>query len=473
MVGGMEMKRRVILFSLLAALILAAAGGAYAVHCRRQAERDAAVRQAVSAHSAVEAQLTQWQRQADQSRLVVTENGRQIGVYSLEELGLSQDAQAAIRAQFTDVDLLDAAGFAALPDEQKLAWCSAPRSVPADSLPLELSALTLDAVLRDLNAVPRREARDVSCYYSAGAYHIRSEADGTLLQEEPVRAHLAASLDGAALTASQPLTLSCEITDCDCYVHPVHTRSNTHFDWAAMLAEDVQALEIPVRFRDQTELLAAAPLLSVSSDGTVQVDQAALEAQLAQWAGQYTEQQVPFRFNAHIGGETEIDFLPVNYIPDTQALLDTLQTRLLLRDKTPVEAPMLCTDTSGKPFSLGESYIEVDIPNQHMVFYWDGELLADTDVVTGRVWGYATPTGLYAVETLDANCWLVGPDYTSYVQWWVGFYGAYGIHDASWRDEFGGEIYLTSGSHGCVNTPDEPMQIIHDTVTFGTPVLVH
>ena len=83
------MKRRVILFSLLAALILAAAGGAYAVHCRRQAERDAAVRQAVSAHSAVESQLTQWQRQADQSRLVVTENGRQIGVYSLEELGLS------------------------------------------------------------------------------------------------------------------------------------------------------------------------------------------------------------------------------------------------------------------------------------------------------------------------------------------------------------------------------------------------
>ena len=28
-----------------------------------------------------------------------------------------------------------------------------------------------------------------------------------------------------------------------------------------------------------------------------------------------------------------------------------------------------------------------------------------------------------------------------------------GIHDASWRDTFGGTIYKTSGSHGCINVP--------------------
>ena len=66
--------------------------------------------------------------------------------------------------------------------------------------------------------------------------------------------------------------------------------------------------------------------------------------------------------------------------------------------------------------------------------------------VTGRKGGYDTPVGYYQVQTHSPNAWLTGPDYRVFVKYWVGFYQAYGIHDASWRTIFGGDKYIYDGS---------------------------
>ena len=47
------------------------------------------------------------------------------------------------------------------------------------------------------------------------------------------------------------------------------------------------------------------------------------------------------------------------------------------------------------------------------------------------------------------------------------------IHDASWWNSCGGNIYQASGSHGCVNTPGVAVKEIFNTVSKGTRVLVH
>ena len=48
---------------------------------------------------------------------------------------------------------------------------------------------------------------------------------------------------------------------------------------------------------------------------------------------------------------------------------------------------------------------------------------------------------------------LKGPNYEAEVTYWMPFNGNIGIHDASWRYSFGGEIYKRNGTHGCVNAP--------------------
>ena len=129
------------------------------------------------------------------------------------------------------------------------------------------------------------------------------------------------------------------------------------------------------------------------------------------------------------------------------------------------------------------TYIEVDITGQHVYYYKNGNLEFDTPCVSGQERNVArrTPSGIYSVLALDENVVLGSynsPDpnqrYESHVNYWMPFFGSYGMHDADWRDEdeFGGEIYLYYGSHGCVNLPPSSAKVLFNSIERYTPVVV-
>lgn len=125
-------------------------------------------------------------------------------------------------------------------------------------------------------------------------------------------------------------------------------------------------------------------------------------------------------------------------------------------------------------YDIGDTYIEVDMGAQHMWFYKNGSLVVDTDVVTGNMSrGYRTPAIVASIQYKARNAVLRGANYATPVRYWMPFYGNYGIHDASWRAKFGGDVYLTNGSHGCVNTPPANMKIIFENAEKGTPVILY
>ncbi len=122
---------------------------------------------------------------------------------------------------------------------------------------------------------------------------------------------------------------------------------------------------------------------------------------------------------------------------------------------------------------IGDTYIEIDMTDQKMYLYLDGECLVETDIVTGcTAKGMATPEGIYSVYSMQRNRTLRGPGYASKVKYWMPVNGNIGIHDANWRKSFGGEIYKKSGSHGCINTPYEAMKQIYESVEIGIPVIM-
>lgn len=122
---------------------------------------------------------------------------------------------------------------------------------------------------------------------------------------------------------------------------------------------------------------------------------------------------------------------------------------------------------------IGDTYIEVDMTEQRMYFYFKGELMIDTDVVTGDVLRHReTPEGIYYVYSKQRNRILRGGDYPCFVKYWMPVVGGVGIHDASWRKSFGGEIYKTGGSHGCINTPEEKVSQLYDMTEKGMPVIM-
>ena len=118
------------------------------------------------------------------------------------------------------------------------------------------------------------------------------------------------------------------------------------------------------------------------------------------------------------------------------------------------------------------TFIEISIPTQTLRYYQKDKLVLKSSIVTGL--NNTTPIGTYKVVNKARNTTLRGKDYASFVYYWIAFKGsAYGLHDATWRSSFGGQIYKTNGSHGCVNMPYYNAQKLYSMVSIGTPVYIY
>lgn len=148
-------------------------------------------------------------------------------------------------------------------------------------------------------------------------------------------------------------------------------------------------------------------------------------------------------------------------------------TQAFLEKRSEIHVPEYRQEgfTRGKD-DIGDTYIEVDMTEQKLYYYQDGECLVETSVVTGNLSNHKTPAGVNYVYSKQTNRVLRGPGYASPVKYWMPVKGGIGIHDADWRSEFGGEIYKKNGSHGCINVPKEVMGGLYDNVELGTPVIM-
>ncbi|WP_081861334.1 L,D-transpeptidase [Butyrivibrio sp. AE2032] len=123
---------------------------------------------------------------------------------------------------------------------------------------------------------------------------------------------------------------------------------------------------------------------------------------------------------------------------------------------------------------IGKTYIEINMGEQMLYYYVDGNLSMEMPIVTGNVnRSRGTPTGIYPVYNKRYHTNLVGVDYVSYVNYWLGVHKGVGIHDALWRNKFGEQIYKTDGSHGCINCPLETVEKLWEVVDVGTPVVLY
>lgn len=129
---------------------------------------------------------------------------------------------------------------------------------------------------------------------------------------------------------------------------------------------------------------------------------------------------------------------------------------------------------------LKDTYVEVDLSRQYMWYYKGGKLILSSALVSGDISkDGVTNVGVGAIQSLVGKSTLKGEDwdgseYNTPVNYWIpiGWDGE-GFHDASWRSNFGGNIYITYGSHGCINLPPEIAKQLFETVETNTPVVVY
>ena len=123
---------------------------------------------------------------------------------------------------------------------------------------------------------------------------------------------------------------------------------------------------------------------------------------------------------------------------------------------------------------IGDDKILISIDDQHIWVYFDGELWNESDVVTGRQNVHDTPKGVFYITECINGKYLRGADYKTWVNKWMRLTNSgIGLHDATWRSSFGGNIYTYNGSHGCINLPKKFAYDLYEHAYVGLPVIIY
>lgn len=468
----MRRSGRVLLIVLAVLVVLAGAGAAVVLRLDTRAKEQ---------HEMLSRAILARETWLSDTRVRLTENGAELGSYTLEDLGLAESARSYITVGLTQVDLLPQEEFEALGLRERISWSLGGRG-SAQNVTLDMTELDTTKPEADANRVERTAPQDAQVSFEDGKFTLQAETGGNTLRSGAVHDAFAQALTDVVDMGQAASVIPAELTDVDCYEVPEITEENTAFDIQESFEDALDGFALTINFEKAAPQLnfetptqtisqeQAQALVMLNADGTLSVDEAEVRALADGWAALYDIPDTKYQFKSEVDGYVPIQFLDVSYKVDCDALTKELRERLRTLDAGEVVPEIVCC-RNGEPFDIKDTYIEVDITNQKVTFYKDGERIVFTDVVTGLPDGHQTITGLYYTYYKATDIWLDGPDYHVFVKYWVSMTDLYGLHDASWRSNFGGDYYLYAGSHGCINTPEEAMKTIYDNVTDGIPIL--
>lgn len=209
-------------------------------------------------------------------------------------------------------------------------------------------------------------------------------------------------------------------------------------------------------------------------------DEAAIAEYVAQLSEQYDNIGVERNFTSLSGREVKVKGGTYGWQIDKDA--EATQLIADISSHKDVSREPVFSKSGYGPYSraLGNTYIDVDVSNQVVKYYKEGELYFSSNCVTGcKATGTTTNIGTFYILNKARNVVLRGNNadgsqYASPVKYWLGInWSGEGFHDASWRSSFGGNIWISNGSHGCVNMPPNRMGELYEKAEEGIPVVVH
>ena len=278
-----------------------------------------------------------------------------------------------------------------------------------------------------------------------------------------------------------------DLFDSGCYIEVDHTsQMKDALEKWEELSQYVESV-ITYEFGERTEVVDGSVIsgfiatdekgeLLYDESGSLYLDEAKIKEYVKKLAEKYNTVNKPREFKATRGERVTVYTGTYGYKLDEKAEFEYLSSMIKRKNRLtrkPEFSQKAFTEEYSLNDDIGKTYIEIDMTNQKMYYYQNGRCLIDTPVVTGNTsLGRGTPEKVCYVYGKERNRVLRGEGYASFVNFWMPVYGGVGIHDATWRGSYGGKIYRTNGSHGCINTPYKEVSKLYEMVEIGTPVII-
>ena len=314
-----------------------------------------------------------------------------------------------------------------------------------------------------------REPQDAKISdYTSGGYTIIKEDEGTELLEDKVKEAVAAAV--------MSLAESVDLEEQGCYVSPSITSEDEALKTACETMNKYVGARITYQFGDKSETLSGDEIHNwLTVNGTsVGINEGKATEYVKKLAASYDTAYKAKSLKTSYGKTVSITGGSYGYKINQAKEAATLVSLIKNGEQTSREPEYSQKGASRTGNDYGNTYVEINLTAQHLYFYMKGKLVVQSDFVSGNAAkGWSTPAGAYSITYKQRNATLKGQGYATPVSYWMPFNGGIGLHDANWRKTFGGTIYKTNGSHGCVNLPPAVAKTIYENISAGDPVLCY
>ena len=347
------------------------------------------------------------------------------------------------------------------------------------SVGVDYDEALLDEKLQSIKAMSKEQTEPVSAYpkYNGNLFEVEPEVYGSAVDTEALKEKIVQYIT--------EFRDSLNMMDEGCYKMPAYTSASEEVKNACNTMN--QYLKAKITYTMDEEVVVDKDLISqwvtCDSEMNVTFNEEAVKAWMREFGEKYDTVGKTRSFTTPDGKQTQVSGGTYGWIVNEAQEAQNLIENIKNGENITKEPEYKQTAASRSALDWGTTYAEVDLAAQKMWFVVDGSVALTTDVVTGRPsTGNATPEGVYDILYTQRGAVLRGdidpatgkPSYETPVSFWMPFtYQGHGFHDATWQSAFGGNRYLTHGSHGCVNMPYDKASQLFELITAGTPVIIH
>lgn len=348
------------------------------------------------------------------------------------------------------------------------------RGIVYDEDKLEKKLNNLSHLSEELQEAPV----DAKIVYKEDQFVVKKEKQGTTIDTDA----LGKAVEQALKEGEETL----DVEQADGYVKPVVTKDSELLAKQKKQLNELANVQVTYELPEGEKVLNGNTIkkwLNLDEDGNYSLDQDKMNAKIKKYVKKLAEEvdtlgkERPF----HTTSGLDVTVTGGNYgwkidqKAEIKVLKKNIKNQQQVTRKPEYSQKELYTDNHG----LGDTYIEVNLTEQHLYYYKKGKVVLDTPFVSGRMTkDRFTPPGVYFLTYKQKDRILRGrpnasgqPSYQSHVNYWMPFNGGIGLHDASWRSSFGGKIYIYSGSHGCINLPGKKAAKIYEMINKETPIV--
>ncbi|HIW21970.1 MAG TPA: L,D-transpeptidase/peptidoglycan binding protein [Candidatus Dorea intestinavium] len=330
--------------------------------------------------------------------------------------------------------------------------------------------------LNCLNEEHQKAPQNATPVFKDTEFVIQKEVTGTQVDKEVLTKAIKTAIEGF----NSEISLEKE----GCYLKPAFVSTSPEVEKARQDMNAYLGATVTYDFNPNKEVVDASMIanwITVNDQMEVTFNEQGVKDYLVSLAEKYDTKGKPIEHTTVSGRVVSVPAGTFGWQMDIDAeynaLIANIQNAEVVEREPAYKTRGVNHDGSG----VGSTYVEIDLTNQVLYYVQNGQTVMTCNIISGNPnEGDATPPGAFYLYNKQRNRTLRGPkqangqyEWESPVSYWLPFNGAIGMHDATWQWEFGGNLYQTRGSHGCINMVLEEAGQLYDMITVGTPVLCY